>query len=89
MASHSPPIFPVSGSGSQLGQYTGASIRSASFCQPVFHADGQVPAAADVVVDSGGFAVAEFSPLQEVTESETTSVRASETAPGNARFTNA
>jgi hypothetical protein len=83
----------VSGSGSQLGQYTGASILSASFCQPAFHAGGQVgPAAASVVVDPvpDGFAVAESSPLQAATESETTMrVRASETAPGNARFTNA
>src|SRR5262245_12360224 len=29
-----PPIWPTSGSGSQPGQYTAASMRSASFCQP-------------------------------------------------------
>src|SRR5450759_3356478 len=54
-----PPIFASSGFGIQVGQYTGASILSASFCHPACHAAGQV--GADVLAAAPGTSAASAS----------------------------
>src|SRR6266566_5295637 len=59
MSMKSPPIFASSGFGIHVGQYTGAWIRFASACQPLFQAAGQLRAAG--ALDAAGTSAARAS----------------------------